>query len=74
MAEEVFSKTKPIWNENASLCDEKYESSYETKKAIWSGGLCINKKEMTTQNDFPELAHLVIGLESMRIIDENLFH
>ena len=63
MSEDIFSKTKPIWNEYSELCDTKYDKSFDTTKAVWTGGSCvINKK--TTNHQMEEVVHLVVGLES----------
>ena len=64
MAEEAFSKTQPLWNENSNLYDIKYDNAYETKKSVWTGGSCIIQKEIIPQHQMPELAHLVVGFES----------
>jgi processing peptidase subunit alpha len=68
MSEDIFSKTTPIWNENPSLLDPKYENIIETSKAVWTGGSCINTRKIISQNQMPELVHVVVGLESKDLI------
>ena len=50
----------------------------DKRKAVWQGGSCIIEKDLSdlnqgTNNQMPELTHLVVGLESPSFLDEHDF-
>ncbi len=67
LAKEQFENIAPIWNENSSLCDDSIQDTTTETKAQWTGGSCIVEKTLINhyQDQLPDLAHLVIGFESM---------
>lgn len=78
IVKENFDNKKPLWLENSQLTDSKYDSvKLDSTKAKWLGGHCIIERDLSVlcqgQNQLPELAHLVIGLESPAYNEEKDF-
>ena len=70
LAQKNFASKIPIWNENPSICDPKLENIIDQTKAKWIGGAHIIERDLSDvyqgQNQLPEVAHLVVGLESKK--------
>lgn len=73
LAEETFGakKSQPIWG-SAPVAD------IDTRQSKWLGGFKIIEKDLSdlnqgTNNQLPELTHLVVGLESPAFLNEKDF-
>lgn len=68
LAKENFANKTPIWHEDSTLCDSKYGNVIDTTKSKWVGGETLIERDLSDvyqgQNQLPEVAHLVVGLES----------
>lgn len=78
MAIEKFGSTKPIWEENKSLLSDRNVSEIDSRRAKWTGGSKIIEKDLSDlnqgyNNQLPELAHLIVGLESPSFLNEKDF-
>lgn len=73
MARDIFVKKIPIWIENPSLLDPS--KSVDNSVSQYTGGKMLIEKDLSNvsqgPNPFPELAHLVIGLESCSHNDDD---
>jgi processing peptidase subunit alpha len=74
LTKEKFSSVVPVWNEH------KTENKVETNetKSKWVGGSKIIEKDLSdlnqgSNNQLPELTHLVVGLESPSFLNEKDF-
>lgn len=80
MAKEAFGSQPPIWNSDTNVLG-KYNNETEKideRKASWQGGSCIIEKDLSdlnqgTNNQMPELTHLVVGIQSPSFLDEHDF-
>lgn len=73
MAMDKFGSIKPIWQQQAAV-----KSSIDNRKSEWKGGYKIIEKDLSElnqapSNQLPELAHLVVGLESPAFLNERDF-
>ena len=71
MAKENFSSVVPIWEQSES-------KNIDTRKATWMGGSKIIEKDLSdlnqgSNNQLPELTHLVVGLQSPAYLSEKDF-
>lgn len=79
MSKERFAAKQPIWLESQGLLNKKYsEQPIDNREAVWQGGSCIVEKDLSdliqgSNNQLPELAHLVVGLEAPKFVDETDF-
>jgi len=81
ITKEKFSSQSPIWETNSTTQTSKktnYLADIDSPKSIWKGGSCIIEKDLSdlnqgTNNQMPELTHLVVGLESPSYLDEHDF-
>ena len=80
MVNENFNNIKPIWNDDQAVLGSKVNENPEidTRTSIWTGGSCIIEKDLSdlnqgSNNEMPELTHLVVGLESPSFLDEKNF-
>lgn len=80
MAKETFSSQSPIWETDKTVLGDKVNetSEIDSRKAVWQGGSCIIEKDLSdlnqgTNNQMPELTHLVVGIESPSYLDEHDF-
>jgi processing peptidase subunit alpha len=71
MAKENFSSVVPIWENSES-------KNIDVRKATWMGGSKIIEKDLSdlnqgSNNQLPELTHLVVGLQSPAYLSEKDF-
>ena len=71
MAKENFSSVVPAWQSAPA-------QNIDTRKAVWTGGSKIIEKDLSdlnqgSNNQLPELTHLVVGLESPAYLNEKDF-
>jgi len=74
MTKDKFSSQSPIWETDITA----QVADIDTRKSVWQGGSCIIEKDLSdlnqgTNNQMPELTHLVVGLESPSYLDEHDF-
>ncbi|XP_062606043.1 mitochondrial-processing peptidase subunit alpha-like [Saccostrea cucullata] len=73
LARELFVKKTPLWKEDPSLVD--HSKSVDHSVAQYTGGKMLIDKDLSSvskgPNPFPELAHLVLGLESCSHKDDD---
>ncbi|XP_048775964.2 mitochondrial-processing peptidase subunit alpha-like isoform X2 [Ostrea edulis] len=73
LARDLFVKKTPIWKEDPSLVDPS--KSVDHSVAQYTGGKVLIEKDLSNvsmgPNPFPELAHLVVGLESCSSNDDD---
>jgi processing peptidase subunit alpha len=80
MTKEKFSSVEPLWEENPSILKEKNQKliDIENNRSKWTGGSKLIEKDLSdlnqgSNNQLPELTHLVVGLESPSFLDEKDF-
>lgn len=80
MTKENFCSQAPIWNSDKSVLGSNQDKTVEIdqRKSTWKGGSCIIEKDLSdlnqgTNNQMPELTHLVVGLESPSYLNEHDF-
>lgn len=80
MTKENFCSKMPIWETDATTLPTKRNVTpdIDSRKSVWQGGSCIIEKDLSdlnqgTNNQMPELTHLVVGLESPSYLDEHDF-
>lgn len=76
LVEENFNSVVPIWEEMPEIGEKKFQ--IDNRKAVWTGGSKIIEKDLSdlnqgSNNQLPELTHLVVGLESPPYLDEKDF-
>lgn len=81
MTNDKFNSIVPIWQQNPQVLGTHLNQPLpviDQRKNIWKGGSCIIEKDLSdlnqgSNNQMPELTHLVVGLESPSFLDEKNF-
>jgi mitochondrial-processing peptidase subunit alpha len=78
MTKERFETVKPMWQENPKIIGNSKHIKIDDRKNIWQGGSCLIEKDLSSlnqgsNNQLPELTHLMIGFESPAYLDEHDF-
>ncbi len=81
MTNDKFNSIVPIWQQNPQVLGTHLNEPLpviDQRKNVWKGGSCIIEKDLSdlnqgSNNQMPELTHLVVGLESPSFLDEKNF-
>ena len=78
MTKEHFANVTPVWQQQSVPVPASEPKSIDTRQTVWTGGSKVVEKDLSdlnqgSNNQLPELTHLVVGLESPAYVNEKDF-